>query len=142
MLPMENNWFEFDSEKGKIGILLPGKMPLIITKEDLDVSFFSTGNGGQHANRHMNGVRLIYHLPVKYQLPFKKTKELMSRCIAQRNREANFAEALKDLSEKVKAYFYVAPHRTKTKTPRSSKMRRLDDKKRHSQLKKTRHVGL
>lgn len=132
---MEKNWFEFDRENGKIGVLQAGKMPLIITKEDFNISYFSTGHGGQNANRHMNGVRLIYHIPANYQLSFRKTKEIMARSIGQRKREANFEEAFQSMAEKIEAYFYVPPRREKTRVPRSSKQKRVADKKLHSQIK-------
>lgn len=135
---MEGNWFEYDSHQEKIGIILPGRKPLIITKEDLDISFFSGGSGGQNLNRHMNGVRLIYRIPIDYQTPFKKTKELICRSITQRQREQNFNEAFKHLAEKVEAYFYVPPFRKETRVPRSSKAKRIEGKKMRGHLKSDR----
>lgn len=135
---MDTNWFEFDPHNEKIGVILPGRTPLIITKENLDISYFSGGHGGQNLNRHMNGVRLIYRVPSEYQLPFKKTKEIICKCLNQRKREQNYKEALVHLAEKIQAYFYLPPHRTKTKPTRASKQKRITEKKIHSAIKKDR----
>lgn len=133
-----NHWFEYDPHNEKIGVLLPGKLPLVITKEDVDVSYFSGGHGGQNLNRHMNGVRLIYRIPSKYQLSFKKTKEIISKSIGQRSREQNFKEAFKHLAEKVELYFYMPPHRKATRVPNASKLKRIAEKKLRGQLKEQR----
>ncbi len=139
---MEGSWFEFDPQKEKIGVMLPGKMPLIISKSDLEMSYFSGGPGGQNVNRSMNGVRLVFRIPDDYQYPSKRTKVLEARCMDQRSQEQNFKEALSILAEKVKEYFYIPPVRHKTKVPKRSKKQRLADKKRRSELKKGRgHVS-
>lgn len=130
--------FEFDPENERMGVLIPGKMPLVIHKKDLDISYFSGGPGGQNVNRNMNGVRLIYRIPRTHLLPFKRTKELIAKSIAQRSREQNFKQAFADLAQKMAEYFYVAPPRHKTKVPKASKRRRLEDKKKNSQLKSQR----
>jgi len=129
------DYFEFDPKNQRIGILLPGKMPLVIHRKDLDVSYFSGGPGGQNVNRHMNGVRLTYRIPSSHILPFRRTKELTAKSIKQRNQEQNFRLAFAELANRIAAYFYIAPVRGKTRVPKGSKRRRLEDKKQRGQLK-------
>lgn len=123
------NWFEYHPHETKIMVRLPGKTPLTISKESVDISYFSGGHGGQNLNRHMNGVRLIYRIPLDYQLPFKKTKEITSKCMTQRHRERNFQEAFKHLAEKIELYFYMPPHRKQTRIPKASQLKRIAEKK-------------
>ena len=126
---MPSETFEFDSENERIGVLLPGKMPLVITRNDLDVSYFSGGPGGQNVNRHMNGVRLIYRIPNSHMLTFKKTKTLTVKCIKQRSMEQNFRSALAEMAERIADYFYIQRPRKKTMTPKRSRKKRLENKK-------------
>ncbi len=135
---MENSWFEYDRDALKIGIIMPKKLPLVITKDDVEISYFSGGPGGQNVNRSMNGVRLIYRIPEKNQISFKKTKELIAKCMRQRSREQNFKEAFDILAQKIEQYFYIQPFREKTKVPRSSKRKRIEGKKRKGQIKEGR----
>ena len=134
---MNEPWFEFDQDAGVITVRLAGKKELRITESDVQHSFFSTGSGGQNVNRHMNGVRLAYEIPPEYRLA-QKTKELVTRSIAQRSQQSNFQMAFQQLADKVKQYFYIPPFRKKTRTPKKAKERRLSDKKFRSQKKDSR----
>jgi len=134
---MNEHWFEFDQEAGVIKVRPEGKRELLIREADVQVSFFSTGSGGQNVNRHMNGVRLTYTIPEGY-LMFQKTRELVTRSIAQRSQPSNFKMAFQQLADKVQNYFYIPPFRQKTRTPRRAKERRISDKKFRSQKKGTR----
>ncbi len=126
---MKTPSFHFDSHDLVITISFHEKDDLMIRQIDFQVSYFSAGPGGQHANRHMNGVRLIYVIPHSHFRHSFKTKELMARCIRHRHREGNLRCAFEILFLKLKQYFYVAPVRKKTKKSRSAKERRLKDKR-------------
>lgn len=68
-----------------------------VTKDDLDISYFSgSGAGGQHRNKHMNCVRL-YH------------RDSDVRVTAQDHRELpkNMADALRRLSEHYRFKFWA-----------------------------------
>ena len=135
---MEREWFKFDPEKQEIQIEVPGKNLLKINGEDLDISYFSGGPGGQNVNRNMNGVRLIYHIPEEYIQPFLKTRELVSRSINQRSKAQNMRDAFEGLAEKLKRYFYMPPERKQTRVPKKSKEKRLKDKKSRASIKDAR----
>lgn len=134
---MSESWFEFDDEAGVIKIRFENKRELIIREADVNVSYFSTGAGGQNVNRHMNGVRMAYNIPAEYKKP-QKTQQIVTRSIAQRSSLSNFKMAFQQLADKIRQYFYVPPFRKKTRTPRGAKERRLSDKKFHSQTKEQR----
>ena len=135
---MQENWFNYDRENQRITIQVVGKGELKITSEDVSVSYFSGGPGGQNVNRNINGVRLIYHIPYDYLNSFQKTRQLVTRSISQRSRERNLRQAFDQLAEKVKRYFYVPPERKKSKVPKRSKAKRLQSKKMRGKLKQDR----
>jgi len=132
-----SNFVKFDKDKLIIIIELYNKK-IIISKDDIDVSSFSGGPGGQNVNRNMNGVRLIYRIPNEFRSIAKKTKELVTKSINQRNRHQNMVQAFEQLTDKVRRYFYVQPKRSKTKIPKKSKENRLKNKKYCSQQKQSR----
>lgn len=135
---MENDWFNYDRDKQEMEVHLSDKPPLKITKEDVQVSYFSGGPGGQNVNRSMQGVRLIYRIPDAHLHPYSKTRELVARSINERSQDQNFRQAFEDLAEKARRYFYMPPVRKQTKVPKRSKEQRLEGKKRRGQLKKDR----
>lgn len=111
---------------------------LVIGKDDVEISFFSGGPGGQNVNKNQNGVRVIYKIPVEFLRPAQKTREIVTRCINQRKREQNIIVAFEQLAEKLGRYFYTPPARKRTRTPRSAKEKRLTSKKLLSQKKQGR----
>jgi len=132
---MEDNWFHYDRQTSQITVRLRGGRELRITPDQVSISFFSGGPGGQNVNKNQNGVRLIYNIPGDCLNSFQKTRQLVTRSINQRSREQNMREAYDQLAEKVKWYFYVPPKRTKTRIPRGSKENRLQNKKMRGNLK-------
>jgi len=116
-------------------VRVSGKGELKIGLEDLSVSYFSGGPGGQNVNKNVNGVRLIYEIPEDYLNAFQKTRQLVTRSISQRSKEQNMKIAFDQLAEKVERYFYVPPNRKKTKVPKGSKEKRLQSKKMRGKLK-------
>lgn len=135
---MEKEWFEYDRENQKITVQQGDKGEFTITLDNVSVSYFSGGPGGQNVNRNVNGVRLIYHIPEEQLNAFRKTRQLVSRSISQRSKEQNMKQAFDQLAEKVKRYFYVLPERKKTKTPKRSREKRLQSKKMRGKLKQDR----
>jgi protein subunit release factor B len=130
-------WFEYHRQQEKIILRLIGR-EYIITPKDVDISFFSGGPGGQNLNRHMNGVRIIYHIPDELLHPYQKTTQLVARSMNQRNQARNRQAAFDELAGKIKRYFYMPPKRKKTRIPKKSKEKRLNEKKKRSELKKDR----
>ncbi|MBU0706503.1 hypothetical protein KJ657_02805 [Patescibacteria group bacterium] len=137
---MEKDWFLYDREKQQITVRLADKKELRITPADVLLSYFSGGPGGQHLNKTMNGVRLIYHIPYDYLNAFQKTRQLVSRSISQRSKEQNMRQAFDQLAEKVRRYFYMPQKRKKTKVPKGSKEKRLQSKKMRGKLKHDRKM--
>lgn len=135
---MERDLIKFAREKHEITVCPPGKQPLLVSKDEVEISFFSGGPGGQNVNKNMNGVRLIYRIPESHLLPFRKTRELIARSMNQRSREQNMKDAFAILAEKLQRYFYVPPRREKTRVPKSSKKKRLNEKKSRASIKQDR----
>jgi ribosome-associated protein len=89
--------------------------------------FVASGPGGQHRNKTETAVRLV-HLPTG----------LMVTATERRSRERNREEALERLRAQLAEASYVAPKRHATKPTRSSKRRRLDEKRHQSERKSSR----
>lgn len=92
--------------------------------------FVASGPGGQHRNKTESGVRLVH-------LPTGLTVTATERRSQARNRD----EALERLRELLAKAAYVAPTRRATRPTRSSKRRRLDDKRHQAQKKHERGGG-
>lgn len=135
---MEKNWFQYDRQNQLIIVRQTNRPELKITPNEVAVSFFSGGPGGQNVNKNLNGVRLIYCIPEDHLNAFQKTRQLVTRSMSQRSREQNMRQAFDQLAEKVRQYFYVLPPRQKTKTPKRSKENRLQNKKMRGKLKQDR----
>lgn len=135
---MQKDFVSYSKEKLEIQVDLGSKGQLKIGKPDIQISYFSGGPGGQHTNRHMNGVRVIYVIPKGFRRSSAKTKELITRSISQRSQDQNLHMAFIQLAHKLHRYFYVKPSRKKLKTPGWSKKKRLEDKKKQSLKKQSR----
>lgn len=135
---MQNDFVTFDRDKLTITVRLESKKDLVINKDNVQISYFSGGPGGQHANRNINGVRLIYEIPDDYRRAALKTQQLVTRVIGRRSMHHNLQTAFEQLSHKVRQYFYVPPVRKETKTPKRAKEKRLREKKMKSLKKETR----
>ena len=135
---MQNDFVAFDRDKLIITVRLEGGKDLVIDKNNIQISYFSGGPGGQHANRNLKGVQLIFPIPSEYRRMAQKTKQLVTRVIGRRSMHHNLQTAFEQLSHKVRQYFYVPSVRKKTKMPKKMKERRLKDKKRRSEIKQTR----
>ena len=135
---MEKDFVQFDKDKLSITVKLDDGSTLVIRKNDIEMSAFSGGPGGQNVNRNMTGVRLIYRIPEERRSSARKTRELVSKSMNQRSKDQNITQAFRQLAEKIRRYFYVQPKRKKTKTPKRAKEKRLSSKKIQSQKKQSR----
>lgn len=125
---MEKGFVEFDRNNLKITVHLE-EGDVVITKDDVDLSYFSGGPGGQNVNRNLNGVQLAYAIPEEHRRNATRTRQLITRSINQRSKDQNMKKAFEQLVKKMEHYFYVPPTRHKTKVPKKAKERRLRDKK-------------
>lgn len=135
---MQKDFVTLDREALKITVVLDHAENLVVTKNDVEISYYSGGPGGQNVNRSMNGVRIIYEIPESHRRGGAKTKELITRSMNQRSQEQNLRRAFEQLFYKLHRYFYVKPTRKKTRVPGSSKEKRLKNKKMQSLKKEAR----
>lgn len=134
---MENDFVSFNREKQEITVNLNGNN-LVINKNNVDISYFSGGPGGQNVNRNLKGVQLIFPIPDEYRHNSQKTQQLITRVMGKRSLHHNIETAFEQLVHKVRDYFYIPPVRKKTKTPKKAKENRLKNKKFQSQKKDSR----
>lgn len=102
---------------------------LAIGRDNIALSHFSGGPGGQKVNKTMKGVQLRFTVPESHAVNAVRTRELIVRCINQRSLEQNTLQAFAQLAEKLRAYFYVKPRRRPTRPTRGSRETRLEVKK-------------
>jgi protein subunit release factor B len=97
-------------------------------ERDCDVEFFiASGPGGQHRNKVETGVRLIHR-------PSGTRVTATERRSQQENRERAFERMATRLQEQQR----VVPVRKPTRPTAASRLRRLEQKRRRSLLKKQR----
>ncbi len=122
--------------------------------EDLLVFKFSrsSGPGGQNGHKVSTRVTLLLDIAncpgftevqekrIRTRLKTRISKDGILRVISQRHRTqaANKAAAVARLVELLTSALETRPHRRKTKTPAYAVRRRLEEKKRKSQLKQQR----
>lgn len=135
---MENNLVEFDRKSFIITVRPDGEGELVIKKDDVQISYFSGGPGGQNVNRNLKGVQLIYHIPDSHRRTAFRTQQLVTRVIGRRSLHHNIETAFEQLAKKLQSYFYVPPIRKATKTPKRAKEKRLQSKKIQSLKKESR----
>ena len=114
----------------------------------------AAGPGGQHVNTTSTAVQLRFDVRHSPSLPDdvrqrlerlsgrRLTRDGVLVLVAQgeRSQKRNREEALERLVELVRAAAHRPTPRKKTRPPKASKRRRLDDKKRHGALKSLRRV--
>jgi ribosome-associated protein len=114
------------------------------------------GAGGQHVNTSSTRIELLWNLPgstavteeqrerIRTKLAPRLDSEGMVRVVASDRRSQGQNKQLADerLAALVKHALHIPKKRRPTKPTRSSKERRLAEKKHHSDKKKTRRPGL
>ncbi len=126
---------------------------LLIPDEELEWKFIrATGPGGQNVNKVASAVQLRFHLEANASLPAaakERLRRLAGRRLlddgsllivarAERSQERNRSEALERLAALIRAALVEPKTRKRTRPTRASKQRRLDDKKRRGEAKRTR----
>ena len=126
---------------------------LVIDSAEIEETFVrATGPGGQHVNTTSSAVQLRFDVRHSPSLPDdvrqrlerlagrRLTREgvLVMMAQGERSQKRNREEVLDRLVALIRAAARPPVPRKKTKTPRSSKRRRLDDKKRHGTVKSLR----
>lgn len=101
----------------------------LLLRECAEEFLVAGGPGGQHRNKTESGVRLT-HLPTG----------VVIRATERRSQAQNRSAALERLRARLQAIAHVAPPRRPTRPTRSSKERRLADK-RHAAARKTTRRG-
>jgi len=89
--------------------------------------FVASGPGGQHRNKTETGVRLTHKPTGMTVTATERRSQLQNRGAALERMKAMFVK-----------YSYVAPKRVATKPSKGSKRRRLESKKRTSEIKASR----
>ena len=123
---------------------------IAIDERELEEQFVrSSGPGGQNVNKLATAVQLRFDVRHSPSLPHDvrhRLERLAGRRLTQdgvlvlvaqgeRSQKRNREEALERLVELVRAAAHPPAPRKKTRPPKASKRRRLDDKKRHGALK-------
>jgi ribosome-associated protein len=126
---------------------------LAIDPDEIQETFVrATGPGGQHVNTTSSAVQLRFDvrhspsLPVEVRHRLERlagrrlTRDGVLVLVAQgeRSQKRNREEALERLVELVRAAARPPVPRKKTRPPKASKRRRVDDKKRHGTTKSLR----
>lgn len=127
--------------------------PLVFPYNELDFSYVrSRGPGGQHVNKTNSAVLLRWNLlstslfndEVKARLAEKLASQLtvdgdlLVRSETQRDQDQNKSECLRKLQAILQKALFVPKKRIKTKPTRSSQRKRLESKKKHSEVKNLR----
>jgi ribosome-associated protein len=127
---------------------------MFIPKHEIEIrTSRSSGPGGQHVNKTETKVELRFHLEnatwltenIKIRFKFlypnriNKEGEVIVTCDSHRSQLRNQDEAFKTLEKLLIQASIIPKKRIKTKATRSSQKKRVDQKKRHSETKKTRN---
>lgn len=103
-------------------------MSFQLREEDLEITHLKgSGPGGQNRNKRMSGVRIV-HLPTG----------IVVVATERRSQAQNLDAARERLILKLEALFHRPIPRVATKRTRSSKVRRVDNKRQRGDVKKSR----
>ena len=110
----------------------------------------SGGPGGQHANTSDTRVEVIFDVESSPSLGPRQRQRLLAkvgpqiRAVAsdERSQARNRELALQRLKERIASALFIEKQRTATRPTRSSKERRLAEKKRRGETKRLRRGGL
>ncbi|CAN5730428.1 alternative ribosome rescue aminoacyl-tRNA hydrolase ArfB [soil metagenome] len=128
---------------------------LEIPSHELEERFTtSSGPGGQHANKASTRVELVWNVETSSVLGPRQRERIRSRLANRidsngvlrvasekhRSQLRNREEAKKRLAELIDRALKVEPARVKTKPTRAGRERRLQQKRRRSEIKRARRV--
>lgn len=112
----------------------PGEPPDESTQRLLDecdvTTFRASGPGGQHRNRRESAVRLVH-----------RSTGIMVVATERRSQHQNKAVALERMARKLAEKRRVRKPRVATRATRAAQQRRVREKKRRAEVKKTRAPG-
>lgn len=126
---------------------------IIIPEHELEISTSRSGGaGGQHVNKTETRVSIRWNVKTTnaldeqqknralLNLQNKLTAEgdLIIHNSSSRSQQQNKENALHQLAQEIRKALYVPKKRMKTKVSKAKKEARLENKKRHSQVKKLR----
>jgi len=126
---------------------------LSIDESELEITFVrSSGPGGQNVNKVATAAQLRFDAAHSRSLPADVRARLISRAGSRitrdgvliitarrfRTQERNRADAIERLVEMIRTAATPPKRRRKTKTPRTAKARRVDEKRRRSVTKRLR----
>ena len=133
--------------------MIPVSENITLSDDEIEESFIrSSGPGGQHVNKTSTGVQLRFDVANSPSLPddvrtrlstlagARLTSDgiLLIEATNKRSQTANRKEALDRLVELIRKAEHRPKSRRKTKPSRSVKAKRLDQKQRRGDLKRTR----
>lgn len=103
-------------------------MSVQLREEDLEITHLKgSGPGGQNRNKRMSGVRIV-HLPTG----------IVAMATERRSQAQNLEAAKERLIEKLEALYHRPIPRVATKRSRSSKLKRVNNKRLRGDIKKGR----
>jgi len=118
-----------------------------ISPDELEWRFTASGGpGGQHANTSNTKVEVRFDVATSPSLGPRQRARLLERlgpvvrvtASERRSQHQNRELALERLQARLAAALHVEPKRFSTKPSRGSKQRRVDEKKRHGDIKRNR----
>ncbi|MDQ1433620.1 MAG: ribosome-associated protein [Actinomycetota bacterium] len=118
-----------------------------IASDELEWRFTASGGpGGQHANTSNTKAEVRFDIESSPSLGPRQRARLMERlgpvvrvtASERRSQYQNRELALERLQARLAAALHVEPRRFSTKPSKSSKKRRVDEKKRHGDIKRNR----
>ncbi len=106
----------------------------------------SGGPGGQHANRTLSRVEVEFDVAASATLGPRQRARLLERygpivraaAADTRSQARNRERALERLASRIHEGLQVEPERRATRPTRASRVRRVEDKRRHAQTKRQR----
>jgi ribosome-associated protein len=118
-----------------------------IASDELEWRFTASGGpGGQHANTSNTKVEVRFDIASSPSLGPRQRARLVERlgpvvratASERRSQHQNRELAVERLQKRIAAALHVEPKRVSTKPSRGSKQRRVDEKKRHGDIKRNR----